>query len=147
MSFRAISCLACQTVLMPRSRLVDFNKFYYNLKVTRGGHEFRHESTGTRAQGTKAQVLDMLYIDDLNSINNQRFKEFLEDIYPEELVVSETSESKNVVSHLDLLIDISKGDLVCSIFDKKDSFDFDVVNLTYLRIFRQPQLMVHTSHS
>ena len=60
MSFRAISCLACQTVLMPRSRLVDFNKFYYNLKVTRGGHEFRHESTGTRAQGTKAQVLDML---------------------------------------------------------------------------------------
>ena len=46
---------------MPRSRLVDFNKFRYNLKVTRGGHEFRHESTGTRAQGTKAQVLDMLY--------------------------------------------------------------------------------------
>ena len=59
-SFRAISCLACQTVLMPTSRLVDFNKFYYNLKVTRGGHEFRHEGTGTRAQGTKAQVLDML---------------------------------------------------------------------------------------
>ena len=45
---------------MPRSRLVDFDKFHYNLKVTRGGHEFRHESTGTRAQGTKAQVLDML---------------------------------------------------------------------------------------
>ena len=41
-------------------RLVDFNKFYCNLKVTRGGHEFRHESTGTRARGTKARVLDML---------------------------------------------------------------------------------------
>ena len=48
---------------MPRSRLVDFNKFYYNLKVTRGGHKFQHESTGTRAQGTKAQVLDMLVLD------------------------------------------------------------------------------------
>ena len=60
MSFRAISCLACQTVLRPRSRLVDFNKFYYNLKVTRGGHEFRHQSTDTRARGTKARVLDML---------------------------------------------------------------------------------------
>ena len=59
-SFRAISCLACQTVLSPRSRLVDFNKFHYNLKVTRGRHEFRHESTGTRARGTKARVLDML---------------------------------------------------------------------------------------
>ena len=28
--------------------------------MTRGGHKFQHESTGTRAQGTKAQVLDML---------------------------------------------------------------------------------------
>ena len=46
--------------MRPRSRLVDFNKFYYNLKVTRGGHELRHESTGTRARGTKARVLDML---------------------------------------------------------------------------------------
>ena len=62
-SFRAISCLACQTVLRPRSRLVDFNKFYYNLKVTRGVHEFRNESTGTRARGTKARVLDMLPLD------------------------------------------------------------------------------------
>ena len=35
-------------------------RLYHNLKVTRGGHEFRHESTGTRARGTKARVLDML---------------------------------------------------------------------------------------
>ena len=32
-------------------------------------------------------------------------------------MVSETSESRNVVSCLDLLIDISNGDLVCSIFN------------------------------
>ena len=32
------------------------------------------------------------------------------------------------MSYLDLLIDISNGDLVCSIFDKKDAFDFDIVN-------------------
>ena len=36
-------------------------------------------------------------IDDLISINNPRFKHFLKDIYPEEPVVSETSESRNVV--------------------------------------------------
>ena len=30
-SFRAISCLACQTVLRPRSRLVDFNNAGINL--------------------------------------------------------------------------------------------------------------------
>ena len=43
-------------------------------------------------------------------------------------MVSETSESRNVVSYLDLLIDISNSDLVCSIFDKRDAFDFDIVN-------------------
>ena len=43
-------------------------------------------------------------------------------------MVSEASESRNVVSYLDLLIDISNGDLVCSIFDKRNAFDFDIVN-------------------
>ena len=58
-------------------------------------------------------------------------------------MVSETSDSRNVVSYLDLLID-----LVCSIFDKRDAFDFNIVIfLTYLGMFQQPQLMVHTSHS
>ena len=32
------------------------------------------------------------------------------------------------MSYLDLLIDISNGDIVCSIFDKRDVFDFDIVN-------------------
>ena len=68
------------------------------------------------------------YIDDLISVNNPRFKQFLKHIYPEELVVSETSESRNVGSYLDLLIDISNCDLVCSTFDKRDAFDFDIVN-------------------
>ena len=68
------------------------------------------------------------YIDDIVSINNPRFKQFLKDSCPEELVVSETSESRNIVSYLDLLIDISKGDLVCSIFDIRGAFDFHIVN-------------------
>ena len=47
-------------------------------------------------------------------------------------MVSETSESRNVVSYLDLLVDISDGDLVCSIFDKRDAFEFDIVNFSNL---------------
>ena len=88
------------------------------------------------------------YIDDLISINDLRFKQFLKDIYQEELVISETSESINVVSYLDLLIDILNGDLACSIFHKRDAFDFHIVDfLTYLGIFQQLHLMVHRSHS
>ena len=43
-------------------------------------------------------------------------------------MVSQTSESRNFVSYSDLLIDISNDDLVCSIFDKRDGFDFNIVN-------------------
>ena len=35
--------------------------------------------------------LSYCYIDDLISFNNKRFKEFISDIYPKELTVSETT--------------------------------------------------------
>ena len=43
-------------------------------------------------------------------------------------MVSETSESRNVVSYVDSLINISNGKHVCSVFDKRDDvFDFRTV--------------------
>ena len=63
-------------------------------------------------------------------MNNPSFKHFLEDIYLERLVVSETSQWRNNVSYFDLLIDITNGELVGSIFDKRDKFDFHLVNLS-----------------
>ena len=47
--------------------------------------------------------LSYSYIDDLISFNNKRFKEFISDIYPKELTISETTESTSVASYLDLL--------------------------------------------
>ena len=43
------------------------------------------------------------YTDDLIFFNNKRFKEFISDIYPKELTISETTESISVASYLDLL--------------------------------------------
>ena len=43
-------------------------------------------------------------------------------------MILEASESRNVVSYLDLLIDISNGDLVCTVFVKRDAFDFHTGN-------------------
>ena len=40
--------------------------------------------------------LSYRYIDDLISFNNKRFKEFIYDIYPKELTISETTESTSV---------------------------------------------------
>ena len=47
--------------------------------------------------------LSYRYIDDLISFNNKRFKEFISDIYPKELTISEATESTSVASYLDLL--------------------------------------------
>ena len=47
--------------------------------------------------------LSYRYTDDLISFNNKRFKEFISDIYPKELTISETTESTSVASYLDLL--------------------------------------------
>ena len=36
------------------------------------------------------------------------------------------------MSYLDLLIDVSNGNLVCSMFSHRDAFDFHVVNFSDL---------------
>ena len=46
--------------------------------------------------------LSYRYIDDLISFNNKRFDEFISNIYPKELNISETTESTSVASYLDL---------------------------------------------
>ena len=99
------------------------NLFLHSYEV-----EFLRSIKKSNEKLAKAFNLTSLHIDDLMIINKPRFKQFLKDICTEEFVASETSESRNVVSYLDFLIDISNGDLVCSIFDKRDAFDFDTVN-------------------
>ena len=47
--------------------------------------------------------LSYCYIVDLISFNNERFKEFISDIHPQELTISETTESSPVASFLNLL--------------------------------------------
>ena len=46
--------------------------------------------------------------------------------------MSKASESRNVLSYFDLLIDISNVDIVFSVFDRRGAFDFDIVNFVDL---------------
>ena len=70
--------------------------FFYSYEV-----EFLRSIKKSNKKLAKAFNLTSCYINDLISINNPKFKQFLQDIYPEELVVSETSETRNVVSYKD----------------------------------------------
>ena len=73
--------------------------------------------------------LSYRYIDDLISFNNKRFKEFISDIYPKELTISETTGSTSVASYLDLLFIRDKSNnITTKLFDKRDTFGFLIVN-------------------
>ena len=69
------------------------------------------------------------YIDDVLSINNSRFVEFLPLIYPPELEVKETTDTASSASFLDLYLEFDdRGQLSTKIYDKRDDFNFKIIN-------------------
>ena len=70
----------------------------------------------------------MCYIDDLLVLNNTNFGDAIQDIYPSELQLKKTTESTTALSYLDILITIEHGKYSTTLYDKRDSFQFDIVN-------------------
>ena len=65
--------------------------------------------------------------------NNKRFKEFISDIYPKELTISETTESTSVASYLDLLFTRDRSNnITTKLYDKHDAFGFHIVNFPFM---------------
>ena len=74
----------------------------------------------------------MRYIDDLLTLNNSAFEQKISDIYPSELQLKRTTECPNKLSYLDLLVTIDNGKYSTTVFDKRDSFNFDIVNFPHM---------------
>ena len=73
------------------------------------------------------------YIDDVLSINNPDFENYLGQMYPAELEIKDTTESNTSASYLDLLLSIeSNGQLRTSLYDKRDDFNFHITNFPFL---------------
>ena len=69
------------------------------------------------------------YIDDVLSINNSRFAEFLPLIYLPELEVKETTDTASSTSFLDVYLEFDdSGQLSTKIYDKRDDFNFKIIN-------------------
>ena len=71
------------------------------------------------------------YIDDLIVFNNKKFWEYVKDIYPSQLNVEKTNQSDNLESYLNFTIE-KDGKLSAKLFDKRDDFDFHLVNFPFL---------------
>ena len=67
------------------------------------------------------------YINDVLSIDNPDFENYLGQMYPAELDIKDTTESNTSSSYLDLLLSIeSDGQLRTSLYDKRDDFNFHI---------------------
>ena len=73
------------------------------------------------------------YIDDVLSLNNSRFGDYIDFIYPEELEIKDTTETSMCASYLDILLEIDKNQhLTTRLYDKRDDFNFPIVNFPFL---------------
>ena len=72
------------------------------------------------------------YLDDLLNIDNIYFDQMMDRIYPTELQLNRAKPSDTEAPFLDLNLCISYGTVSTKIYEKRDYFDFDIVNFPFL---------------
>jgi hypothetical protein len=73
------------------------------------------------------------YIDDVLSLINSRFDNFVDCIYHIELEIKDTTYTDRSDSYLDLHLGIdSKGWLRAKLYDRRDDFNFPIVNFPFI---------------
>jgi hypothetical protein len=74
-----------------------------------------------------------LYIYDVLSLSNSRFDDFVDRIYPFELEIKDTTDTNRSASYLDLHLEIDgEGRLRTKLYDKRDDFNFLIVNFPFI---------------
>ena len=72
------------------------------------------------------------YLDDILNINNVYFDNMVSQIYPSELQLNKANTSDNKAAFLDLHLSISNDIVSTKFYDKRDDFDFEIVNFPFL---------------
>ena len=87
---------------------------------------FKREGSPSTSKSTSR------YLDDLLNIDNPYFEGMVNRIYPPELQLNKANTSDTEAPFLDLHLSISNGFVSSKIYDKRDDFDFDIVNFPFL---------------
>ena len=72
------------------------------------------------------------YLDDLLNIDNIHFEHMVNKIYPAELQLNKANASDTEAAFLDLNLSIHNDIVSTEIYDKRDDFNFDIVNFPFL---------------
>ena len=85
----------------------------------------------------QADIIDafnttLRYLDDILNINNVYFDNMVSKIYPSELQLNKANTSDTKAAFLDLHLSISNDIVSTNIYDKRDVFNFKIVNFQFL---------------
>ena len=72
------------------------------------------------------------YLDDLLNIDNAYFEQMVGQIYPTELQLNKANSSDTEAPFLDLNLSMTNGIVSSKIYDKRDDFNFEIVNFPFL---------------
>ena len=72
------------------------------------------------------------YLDELLNIDNPYFEQMVGQIYPTELQLNKANSSDTEAPFLDLNLSITNGIVSSKIYDKRDYFNFEIVNFPFL---------------
>ena len=87
------------------------------------------------------------YLDGLLNIDNPYFEQMVGQIYPTELQLNKSNSSDTEAPFLDLNLYITNGIVSSKIYDKRDNFNFEIVNFPFLDGYvpRSPSYGVYIS--
>ena len=74
------------------------------------------------------------YLDDILNINNVYFDTMVSRLYPPELQLNKANNSDTEAAYLDLHLSISNDIVSTKIYDRRDDFDFEIVNFPFLDV-------------
>ena len=107
----------------------------------------------TLADNNQADIIEAFnsnsrYLDDLLNIDNPYFEHMVGQIYPTELQLNKANSSDTEAPFLDLNLSITNGIVSSKIYDKRDDFNFEIVNFPFLDgdVTRSPSYGVYISH-
>ena len=101
-------------------------------------HQYEHEYFIKLYEENKLIELAKLenifrYQDDLLSMNDfGLFESIICDIYPREMIINKTNISVRKSNYLDLNISIYRGKFYVKLYDKRNDYNFDVINYPFL---------------
>ena len=72
------------------------------------------------------------YLDELLNIDTPYFEGMVNQIYPPELQLNKANTTDTAAPFLHLHLSIENGFVSSKIYDKRDDFDFDIVNFPFL---------------